>query len=230
MGLIMRNSICKQHFQRVAAAEASAKAAGDGQPGMTGNAYELMLAQLDADRRRLKAIQSVERKIEVKREILPTYDDYIAGVLDAGRGVQDDVLMTVLVWRIDVGDLRGAIAIARHALEHKLTLPDQYKRTLGCLLVEEFADGALRAIKVGEAVDTGALGVVADLTADEDMPDEVRAKLYKAIGLALEAADPAQAQEYLTQALAKHEGVGVKKDLERIARTLKNSAGSESSG
>lgn len=220
----------QRHYQRVTAAEASVKAAISEQPVMIGNAYELMLAQLDTDRRRLKAIQSVDRKIETKRELLPAYDAYVTGVLDAGRGVQDDVLMTVLVWRIDVGDLRGAIAIARHALDHKLLLPDQYKRSLGCLLAEEFADGALKALKAGDLVDVSALLVLASLTEAEDMPDEVRAKLLKAIGLSLEATEPAMAQDYLQQALAKHDGVGVKKDLERIARTLKNSAGGESTG
>ncbi len=220
----------QRHYQRVTAAEASARAAANDQPAMAGNAYELMLAQLDTDRRRLKAIQSVARKIETKRELLPVYDAYVTGVLDAGRGVQDDVLMTVLVWRIDVGDLRGAIAIARHALAHKLLLPDQYQRTLGCLLAEEFADGALKALKAGGTVDVPALETIAELTADEDMPDEVRAKLFKAIGLGLEATEPTIAQDYLQQALVKHDGVGVKKDLERIARTLKNSAGRERTG
>ncbi len=214
----------QRHFQRVTAARAAAQAAATAQPIMTGNAYELMLAQLDTDRRRLKSIQSVERKIEAKRELLPAYEAYVQGVLDAASGVQDDVLMSVLVWRIDVGDLHGAIDIAAYALTHKLVLPDQYQRSLGCLLAEEFADGALKALKTGGAVDVEALQTVANLTQAEDMPDEVRAKLLKAIGLGLEATAPADAHDYLMQALAKHEGVGVKKDMERIARTLKNSA------
>lgn len=214
----------QRHFQRVTAARAAAQAAADGPKIMAGNAYELMLAQLDTDRRRLKSIQSVERKIEAKRELLPAYEPYVQGVLDAASGVQDDVLMSVLVWRIDVGDLPGAIKIASYALDHQLALPDQYQRTLGCLLAEEFADGALKAIKTGGAVDVEALQTVASLTQDQDIPDEVRAKLLKAIGLGLEATAPGDALEYLQQALVKHEGVGVKKDMERIARTLKNSA------
>lgn len=214
----------QRHFQRVTAARAAAQAAADGPKIMAGNAYELMLAQLDTDRRRLKSIQSVERKIDAKREMLPTYEAYVQGVLDAASGVQDDVLMSVLVWRIDVGDLPGAIKIAGYALDHQLALPDQYQRTLGCLLAEEFADGALKAIKTGGTVDVPALQTIASLTQDQDMPDEVRAKLLKAIGLGLEATDPAQAHDYLQQALAKHEGVGVKKDMERITRTLKNLA------
>lgn len=38
-----------------------------------------MLMQLAEHRRRLKQIQSIERKIEVKRQLLPEYAAYIQG-------------------------------------------------------------------------------------------------------------------------------------------------------
>ncbi|WP_312679170.1 phage terminase small subunit, partial [Escherichia coli] len=41
--------------------------------------YELMLAKLATDKRRLKAIQSIERKIEVKGELLPEYQPWVSG-------------------------------------------------------------------------------------------------------------------------------------------------------
>ncbi|UJB21885.1 phage terminase small subunit [Lysobacter gummosus] len=54
--------------------------------------------QLGEHRRRLKSVQSVERKVEMKRRILPEYAPWIDGVLQGGRGGQDKVLMTVMVW------------------------------------------------------------------------------------------------------------------------------------
>lgn len=120
-------SPARRHFQRVSASLAAASAA----PGETlaGSAYELMLAKLATDRRRLKSIMSIERKIEVKRvELLPEYVDYVAGALAGGRGAQDDVLTTVMIWRVDAGDYAGALDIARYAIAHRMTLPDQYDR------------------------------------------------------------------------------------------------------
>ncbi|KVP44083.1 phage terminase small subunit [Burkholderia ubonensis] len=55
-------------------------------------------------------------------------------------------MMTRMVWRVDVGDFRGAFEIRAYALRHRLALPDQYKRSTPCLLVEEFAEAALRQI------------------------------------------------------------------------------------
>ncbi|WP_269059049.1 phage terminase small subunit, partial [Ralstonia solanacearum] len=46
----------------------------------------------------LKQVQSVERKAELKRKLLPEYAAWIRGVLDADTGAQDEVFMTVMVW------------------------------------------------------------------------------------------------------------------------------------
>lgn len=39
------------------------------------------------------------------------------GVLEQGKGAQDDILMTVMLWRLDTGDIAGALEIARYAPE-----------------------------------------------------------------------------------------------------------------
>ena len=139
-------SPAQRHFQRVSASLASASA-GEGET-MVGSAYELMLAKLAIDRRRLKDIKSIARKIEVKRaELLPEYIEYVAGALSGARGAQDDVLTTVMIWRVDVGDFAGALDIARYAIAHRMTLPDQYDRTLSTAIAEEFAEASLSSFK-----------------------------------------------------------------------------------
>jgi len=118
-------SPAKAHFERHIAALPAEERAYD---KAAANQYELMLAKLAEDRRRLHDVQSVERKIDVKRQLLPEYQAWIDGVLEGASGQQDDVLMTVFVWAIDIGDYATAIKIARYALPAKLTMPDQYKR------------------------------------------------------------------------------------------------------
>ena len=118
-------SSIRKHFERVTAAKAAVNA---GESPMQGEAYELMQAALFEDYRRLKATQSMERKAEIKREILPNYAEYVAGVLEAGQGAQDDVLMRIMLWRIDAGDIGGAIEIANYAIEYGLTPPDQFEQ------------------------------------------------------------------------------------------------------
>lgn len=210
----------QRHFEQVRAELAATAAAADGATSMAGSSvYELMLAKLHTDRRRLKAIQSVERKVDVKRELLPDYVEYVDGVLAGGRGAQDEVLVNVMVWRIDVGDVPGALAIAAYALEHGIKMPDQYDRTLATVVAEEVADRALEALKAEQAFDFALLLDVAKLTDPHDMHDQVRAKLYKAIGLSLQS-DPAAALPYLERALQLFDRIGVKKDIARLLLQL----------
>lgn len=217
-------SPARAHWER---ALAEARAAEEPASRADANAYELMLAKLAEDRRRLHDIQSIERKIEVKRELLPEYEPWVEGVLAGDHGVQDDVLMTVMVWRVDVGDLAGALRIAAYALVHDLAMPDQYKRTTACLIAEEFADSVLKSTEPIPGETTEILMTTAEALADQDMPDEVRAKLMKAIGYGLDQMGNKEAAlEALNRARELHDKVGVKKDIERIERDIKNSAGS----
>lgn len=217
------NSPARRHQARVRAAMAAASAT----PGhtMAGHRqYDLMLVKLTSDRRRLKEIQSVASKIEIKRQMLPDYADYVAGVLEGGKGVQDDVLTNVLIWRIDVGDYAGALDIARYALAHSMTLPDQYERSLPAAVAEQFAEAGLLARMEGEQFPLHMLQEVEALTRQIDMHDQIRAKLHKALGYALEASDKPAALDMLRRAIALNDRVGVKKDITRLEAELRSGA------
>ncbi|SDE41412.1 phage terminase small subunit [Paraburkholderia lycopersici] len=212
-------SPAQRHYHRVMAEKAAASAA-PGESLAGASAYELMLAKLAIDKKRLKSIASIQKKIDVKRaELLPEYVDYVAGALAGGRGAQDDVLTTILVWRIDAGDYAGALDIARYALKHRMTMPDQYDRPLATAIAEEFAEAAIAAFKRRETFDRAQLEEVAQLTASADMHDQVRAKLHKAAGYAAEiAGDNTAAFEHLCRALALDSRAGVKQDIARLEK------------
>ncbi|WPP47718.1 phage terminase small subunit [Pseudomonas sp. AN-1] len=226
------SSPCRRHFEQVTAAQAAATV----DPGQTmegATAYELQLAQLAQDRARLKQIQSAQGKAELKRQLLPAYQPYVDGVLAAGRGAQDEVLTTIMVWRIDAGDYAGALEIAAYVLQHNLIMPDRFARTTGCLIAEEVAEAALKALKAGETFDVEIISRAGSLTKDQDMPDEARAKLHLAYGRAVmvgldeqdpDAADLMRAAINLRRAIDLHSNCGAKKDLERAERLLKKHA------
>lgn len=229
-------SPAQRHKARVLAEQAAASA----EPGgpTTGSQYELQLYQLAEDRRRLHALQSVKSKIALKAQLLPNYHAWVDGVLAAGKGGQDDVFATVLVWSIDAGDYERAVQMAHYAVTHKMTLPDQYKRDIPTMLVDEFSEAYLHG-KLAEdpALAIKVLALIGNLTDGSDVPDQARAKLYKALGYAsLVLADgdddkrdlAGQARVYalaahshLQHALSLFQGVGVKKDIEILERRLK---------
>lgn len=199
------------------------------------NTYELMLAKLQQDQLRLKQVQSNQNKALLKAELLPEYADYVAGVLAGGKGAQDDVFVTVMLWRFDAGDFAGGLQAAAYVLQHDLKMPERFNRTTGCVVAEEIAEAALRALKAGEAFDIEVTLQANELTASHDMPDAARAKLMLAIGrlYALKVKDDASGQdlgnlinakEYLTKAISLYSACGAKKDLERVDRLLKKHA------
>lgn len=219
------------HQMRVLATRVAANAA-PGLPERSGEArfQSLMAAKLDSDRRRLKLIQSTQRKVEAKRELLPAYDEYIAGVLAANAGLQDDVVGYVLVWRIDVGDFAGALPLARYVLNHNLKLPDRFERTVATYVAEEPAVQALKAYAAQQPFDVAVLREVVELTAAYDMPDQVRAKLLFALGRHLRESDPAEALNVLVRAVELHDNVGAKKDIEQLRTQLRNTTNTPPTG
>lgn len=230
--LAQRNQLRKRAAQEAAAAAPAAL-----MDGATG--YEVMLAKLQQDQFRLKQIQGNEAKAKLKVELLPEYVPYIEGVLSAGQGAQDDVLVTIMVWRFDAADFEGGLQIAEYVLRHQLLMPDRFNRTTGCLVAEEVATAALNAQKASKPFPLVILNRTAELTADQDMPDEARAKLVLAQGRAQLAQLNYEAEkltqdelarlqfgiDLLKRAIELHNSCGGKKDLERAERLLKKHAG-----
>ncbi|GKQ73911.1 bacteriophage terminase endonuclease subunit [Aeromonas caviae] len=195
------------------------------------NAYELQLMQLAEHRRTLKSIQSIERKIDAKRTMLPVYKPWIDGVLAADRGGQDDVLVTVMLWTLDTGDLEGALPMASYVIRHGLSTPDRYERTAATMIAEEVADTAIKQQEAGAGPSTSLLGQYMARLHGSDIFDQVRAKLHKAVGRACLADGlKQQAAEHYRRAIELHDKVGIKKELEVLERELKKEQQPDATG
>lgn len=226
------------------AAQPGATAAPPPTEGPAATAYEQMLMQLAEDRRQLHDIQSIERKIELKRELIGQYDAWVDGALaeaDAtGRAVQDEIVATMLTWAIDVQDWQRALQLGAHVLRYQLVLPERFKRDAATLLVEETSEAAIKTLsQAGGSFPRQILTNIETLTSDRDMHDQVRAKLYKAIGLALVAeaeaatendatavagfasACRAEALAAFQRAVELNPAAGVKKNIEALERALR---------
>ncbi|WP_313539790.1 phage terminase small subunit [Sphingomonas sp.] len=195
-----------------------------------------IMLRLVHDMRRLKGIQSIEKKIEAKREMLPAYREWVmarvAAAAEAGKTVADEVIPTIMVWLIDVGEYRGAIELAEYMLRHDLPMPARYQRTTAALVTEEIATAALKAQSAGTRFELGFLADIEILTSDADMHDQIRAKLYKAIGqetalaaealLSVDDQRPAfgKALDALRRAHQLDERAGVKGNIKKLEKLL----------
>ena len=216
----MAMSPFQRHTQYVLAQEAARK----GGNGSHLKGYDLMLMQLAEDRRRLKGIQSTVKKAEIKVEVLPKYVPWVDGVLAADGAQQDDVLMYVMLWRIDAGDYAGALTIGRHALKHGWVMPSGFNRNVQTLITEEMADAAKAALLAATPFDPDLLIQTLDAIGSLDMPDQSRARLHKSLGYVLRESNPAAALNHLKHALQLDERCGVKKDIEQLERKIRNAS------
>lgn len=240
-------SLAQKHRDRVLAKQAASAPASGG--GLTPSparratidpvAGQIKL-RLRHDSQRLKQIKATSAKILAKRQMLPEYRAWCDGLLEAGRctvGNQlgatdaDDVLPTIMVWSIDVGDWARALELAVHVLRFGVALPTRFKRDAATLLVEEFAEAAFRDQARDESFPLELLEQVDLMTTGIDMHDEVQAKLQKAIGVELlrkagtseaDVARPtiASAIERLERAQTLHGRSGVKTHLRGLRKAL----------
>lgn len=222
---MVRVSPARAHFLQMTA-ESESHSERTNMAGLQG--YDLILAQLNAHKRQLKQIQSMERKAEFKRHIFPEYRPWINGALNAGTGVQDDVVMQWLVWCIDMEDFEYALKIAEYALFHDLVLPERFQRTLATTIAEEFADIAKRARDSQKSFDLAYLTQVNTLTAESDMPHEVRAKLLREMGELEKESYPELALTHLKRALELDANAGVKGSITKLEKLLEKASTEQS--
>lgn len=211
-------SPARQHFLRTTASRQAALV--EPERGLeTRSAAERMQAQMRLHQAALKTMQSRVAKTAAKAEFLREYSAYVDGVLEGGRGAQDDVLAMVMLWRLDTGDFDGALLIAAYAVQHGLSMPGTFARSLPTTVLEQIADVALDCPDP-DPTHAGPLEQALLLTGDADMPDEVRAKAHKALGFLLTERNPAKAIDHFEAALALDPKCGVRTKLSRLRKSF----------
>ncbi|HID5226628.1 TPA: phage terminase small subunit [Enterobacter roggenkampii] len=216
----------QKHFQKVMAER---RGQADEESDIQRTAHEQILHRLRMDLSRLSGVQSEETKAEMKKSMLPEYEGWIEGTLDGDSGRQDEVITRLMVWAIDCRDYALALRLGRYVVRHGLTLPDNFNRTAATFLTEEMSKPLLTLAAADADADlsasTAVLDEVAEIVADSDMPDVVRAKLCKARALARRGATDittkAEALALFREALTRNPNAGVKKEIATLAREVK---------
>ena len=225
----------QRHFQKVMAER---RGQSDEESDIQRTAHEQILHRLRMDLSRLSGVQSEETKAEMKKSMLPEYEGWIEGTLDGDSGRQDEVITRLMVWAIDCRDYALALRLGRYVVRHGLTLPDNFNRTAATFLTEEMSKPVLTLAAADADADlsasTAVLDEVAEIVADSDMPDVVRAKLCKARALARRGATDittkAEALALFREALTRNPNAGVKKEIATLAREVKKLSADSGTG
>ena len=171
------------------------------------------------DDQQLSNIQSISHKTELKKEFLPFYMPWIAGTIAEGVGGQNDMLVKLMVWCLDAHEFKTAVDIAAYALLNDFVMPEPFTRDVATVFVEQLADEMLVLEKEGDVTAHSDLVQRAiGITTAQDMPDQVRAKLYRVLGDSLKDAKPDEAIQAYKTAIKLDDKVGCKKDLAQLEK------------
>lgn len=215
-------SPARRHLLKAKAAIEAAKADEFGGVRPDASVYQLQLTELKNDIHVLRSIQSQEKRTEAKKELIPKHMPYVEGVIKSGAKVeQDEVITTIMLWCFDCGMFDQGLSLAEYALQNELKMPDSFSRSTATVIVEEIGNAARVAHKAGEDFNLETLEKAFELTAEHDMPDEVRAKLFVGLGRSsLKNESYRAAISYFETALKLHENCGCKQELQKAEKLL----------
>ena len=169
---------------------------------------ELMTAAMQEDLKSLGDIKSRERRTEIKRtHLVPKYEAFVQSIMAAAQA--HPILGQVLVWLFDIGEIHRACELGQYCLEHKIPLPERFKRSMDVYLADEvlgYADNEFRNGRSSEPYFSQQFELVK--TGAFDLPDEVTGKYFRLAGLiAQQKNEFEQAVQYLQRALELGEKV-----------------------
>lgn len=216
-------SPARRHRLNALAAKEAVKADEFGGVRPDASVYQLQLTELKNDIHVLRSIQSQEKRAEVKVKLIPKHMPYILGVVQSGAKVeQDEVITTIMLWCFDCGLFNQGLGLAEYALQNDLKMPDSFSRSTATVIVEEIGNAARIAHKASKDFSLETLEKAFELTYKHDMPDEVRAKLYVALGRSsLKKEFFKSAVSYFETALKLHENCGCKQELQKAEKHYK---------
>lgn len=216
-------SPARRHRLQALAAKEAAKADEFGGVRPDASVYQLQLTELKNDIHVLRSIQSQEKRAEAKKELIPKHMPYVLGIVQSGAKVeQDEVITTIMLWCFDCGLFNQGLSLAEYALEQNLKMPDSFSRSTASIVAEEIGNAAHKAYQDGQVFKLDVLEKATQLTADYDMHDQIRAKLYLGIGRTFLQLDRgSEAVAFLKMAIAKNENCGGKADLKKAEKLYK---------
>ena len=178
--------------------------------------------------------------------MLVDYQSWLDGLIEAAESLtadtRNDVLTTCMIWHIDTGDFARALHLGAVVVDRAIPMPSWFERTAACALAEQIAEAAFQSMRDKADFDVDHVTSAMLITDAQDMPDEVRAKLYKAQAMlidrqadALLAVGGAGAEgtagayasalhlslSAATRALQLHSACGVKSLIQKTERAIK---------
>lgn len=210
--------------------------AAKSQPEQPSSSNVQLMMRLIEHKRLLKETQSIQSKIEKKREFLNDYSGFLDALPSKTEALSTDdslVLSELYIWAVDCFDLDRVLPLIQYMNEHGIKTPERHLRDLATFTAEELAEQMRARTSSGYtyiADQYAQLSTLHTILSVADMPDKVWADFNKQLGLVSAAQSQYErAIEQLNIASALNPNAGVKNELKRLEKLIQeqNTAPSE---
>lgn len=158
-------------------------------PRTTGDdkkSLHLLLLELDADLKTLKAFNRIEDKVQHKRDVLiPKFKPYVETYLASGEQYQNPLFSQLIIWLFDINDLDTAIDWCQQAIDREIDTPECMKRDFATFCADEVLAWAEKMAAQGHSVEPYFSQVFTKVRDEWRINEKVTAKWFKFAGLYL---------------------------------------------
>ena len=171
----------------------------------------------------LKSFDGMPRKVAYKQERIDHYLPWVLGLIEGDQGHEDRILSYMLVWTIDIGDIRRFLKIAAYMQKHDLKPPFETKLPS---FISDNARDNIDALSVEDAEE------IAEFIADQDVQENSHASFLRLLGQKVldgrepetitidDLADVERVIGYWETAVQLDSKVGIKKKLEQFQKRV----------
>lgn len=184
------------------------------------NRYQLLADSLENDCKRISSLPQGEARNQVKRdELIPQYRKYVDAYLSGGEVYANQVLVQVMIWAFDVGDIDLAVKLAEIAVAQDQSMPERFNRDLKTFVADAVLEWAQAQRTGGNPVEPYFGGMFA-LVTTWPIHDVIKAKYHKFAAENATAEDPAKALELYRRALEIDPDCKVKTAMAKLEKAL----------
>lgn len=187
---------------------------------MAGKQIEKFLADaLSEDLLMLKATKSIERKEQIKRDILiPKYREQVLALIKANK--KHELISYYMIWCFDAGEIPEGLEIAEYCLQNEIKMPERFKSNVAFFVSNNLLDWGKAEFAAARSFEPYISDLLAKIEAENwDIDDACKAGFYTLLGRAELKAE--NYQEAVTKLVRAAElGGKVKTDLELAKKKL----------
>lgn len=144
-------------------------------------AYAAMTTKLAGHYRRLNLASTEAELASLMAGFLPEYVSYVTAEVTAATGSQNNLLLTIMLWRFAVGDAAGAMDIAEYAVASGMKLRGQGR--LENRVASAMLELSAERLAAGSFVDPAIIARARTATSGK-VPLQLTTELEKAIEMA----------------------------------------------